>query len=360
MNEFQNNKNDIIEEIQPQGAPVKHWRTVQLSINGLVQKVRYNESTITGLFRPFLQRLTTLQQQKGRRILVFLAAPPAVGKSTLALFLEKLSRGTTGLTPIQAIGLDGFHYHNDYLQSHSIQKNGQSIPLYQIKGAPETFDVIHFLDKISHITNEDIRWPVYDRMRHDVVEDVQRIHRPIILLEGNWLLLRHPDWQRARSYADYTLFLSAHPNDLKTRLINRKMQGGLSYEAAAAFYQKSDSENVMRVLQQSVPADETWIMGHDGDYHTEADIQRRKNVSIMDDSDFPLATILRGLTETPTGEEHPPTWQEGYVEGLTAARMAILRQLYLTGSLSSKELCEKFQLKPEELKEIVKPAEPKK
>ena len=90
----------------------KHWRTVELTINGFTYPARYTEENIEELFVPFLQRLEDLRKRTGRRIIAFVAAPPAVGKSTLVAFLEKLSREREGLHPIQAIGLDGFHYHS--------------------------------------------------------------------------------------------------------------------------------------------------------------------------------------------------------------------------------------------------------
>ncbi len=331
--------------------PEKRWRTVLLMVNGIRRKVRFEESTITGLFRPFLQRLTRLQQQSGRRLIVFLAAPPAVGKSTLTLFLEKLSLATPGLTPLQALGLDGFHYHNEYLNTHSCERDGQIIPLYQIKGAPETYDVSHFRTKMRQLREvRELRWPVYDRMQHDVVEDVQRIHRPIILIEGNWLLLRDAPWADARQYADYTVFIKAHPNDLKMRLVNRKMQGGKTLSEAEDFYQRSDSQNVLRVLRSSVPANETWTMGHDGDFHTEADLQKRQDVSL--DFDAPMATLLQNYGDA---NSKPPVWQEGYREGMNAARKKILRQLFHSGAISSKELCQDFNLTKDEIEEILRP-----
>ena len=334
-------------------APAKKWRTMQLMINGLRQEARYSESTITGLFRPFLQRLSERQRRTGGRFIVFLAAPPAVGKSTLALFLEKLSLATPGLMPVQALGLDGFHYHSDYLNNHDLIRDGEPIPLYQIKGAPETFDVAHFLRKLQELRAErELRWPIYDRTQHDVVEDVQRVYRPIVLIEGNWLLLRDEAWEPARAYADYTVFVKAHPNDLKTRLINRKMQGGRSYAEAEAFYERTDSPNVLRVLRASVPANETWIMGHDGDFHTEADLQRRNDVNL--DFDFPTATILQNFSDN-AENGHPVVWQEGFKAGMDAARKSTLRQLFHNGSISSKELCNAFNLSKEDLQEILHP-----
>ena len=52
-----------------------------------------------------------------KRQIVFMAAPPAVGKTTLCEFLEYLSKQDQEFTDIQALGLDGFHYHSDYILS---------------------------------------------------------------------------------------------------------------------------------------------------------------------------------------------------------------------------------------------------
>ena len=60
--------------------------------------------------------------------------------------------------------------------------------------------------------------------------------------------------------------IKSDPSILKQRLIQRKMQGGLSLEAATSFYEKSDSYNVERTLNDSDSADETWLMLDDNDY----------------------------------------------------------------------------------------------
>lgn len=244
----------------------KQWTNYELVVNGLTQQIQYNKATVENLFLPLLSKLTQLQNEKGKRVIMFLAAPPATGKSTLTLFLEKLSRENKELTPVQAIGLDGFHYHADYIKSHSILRNGQEIPMSEVKGCPETFDTEKLHAKLSALQNQNVLWPIYDRKMHDVVEDVQKVTGDIILLEGNWLLLKDEAWQDMRSFADYTLLISANPNLLKHRLIARKMQGGLSETDATAFYEKSDSVNVERTLQDSEKADETWTMLEDNDY----------------------------------------------------------------------------------------------
>lgn len=338
----------------------KVWRTCRLTINGLGHKVQYNQATIDNLFIPFLRRMTKMQQTLGKRLVIFLVAPPGTGKSTLALLLEKLSQTDPSLEPIQSIGLDGFHYHSDYIRKHYVEREGKKIPMAAVKGCPETFDVEHLVEKLETVRLADIRWPIYDRSIHDVVEEVVKIRRKIILLEGNWLLLGEDRWQKIRSYADYSLFIGAEPRDLKERLIERKMAGGKSREEAERFYRESDRLNVERVLKKSWPADETWQMLGDGDYQLKGKIMpvnrvdrdamwKRPNVSMESSL---LGGINRRMDVESGGEGN--LFKNGYAEGLSAARRTILRKLYLDGSMSSKAIMETFDLSPEELKEILK------
>ena len=83
--------------------------TFQIEINGLPVTAGFSEENIEEIFLPLLKHLTKLQSGLGRRILVFLAAPPGAGKSTLAEFLKYLSENTPGVTPVTITGMDGFH-----------------------------------------------------------------------------------------------------------------------------------------------------------------------------------------------------------------------------------------------------------
>ena len=244
----------------------KKWLNYELTVNGLIQHVNYNQETVEKLFLPLLRRLTEMHQKSSQRTILFLVAPPATGKSTLTLFLEKLSRENDDLTPVQAVGMDGFHYHADFIKSHSITRNGQKILMSEVKGCPETFDVDKLKNKLAALRENDVAFPIYDRQIHDVVEEALQVNGKIILFEGNWLLLRDEKWQTLRQFADYTLMIKSDPSILKQRLIQRKMQGGLSLEAATSFYEKSDSYNVERTLNDSDSADETWLMLDDNDY----------------------------------------------------------------------------------------------
>ena len=337
----------------------KVWRTCRLMINGLAHKVQYNQATIDNLFLPFLRRMSKMQQKLGRRMIIFLAAPPGVGKSTLTLLLEQLSNTDEELVPLQALGLDGFHYPNTYLNTHSVEREGKLIPMSSIKGSPETFSVDKLIGKLTDIRKNDVRWPIYDRSIHDIVEEIVTVRKNLIILEGNWLLLGEDRWQNVRSFADYSLFISAEPADLKERLIRRKMAGGSTMEAAKKFYQKSDKLNVERCLKKSWPADETWHMLPDGDYQLKGRIVptrmidrnalwKKPNVQLDN-------TLLGGLNNRNAGQGiQPPLYDEGYAHGMEEARKAILRKLYESGTMSSKAILDTFQVTAEELSEIIK------
>lgn len=237
-----------------------------MTVNGLPQEIRYNEATVEGLFLPLLHRLTALQVEKGGRILAFLAAPPATGKSTLLLFLEQFARQHDELTRVQALGMDGFHHPNRYLETHSILRDGMEIPLKNIKGAPETFDVALLAEKLKAAKAGVTTFPVYDRRIHDPRPDALKVDAAILLIEGNWLLLDEEPWHVLRPLADYTLRIDVPPALLRDRLITRKVQGGLSEAEASAFYETSDAPNVLRFAAHAGAADEIWCMEADGDF----------------------------------------------------------------------------------------------
>lgn len=238
-----------------------------ININGIDVDAVYSEANIREVFLPLLRRLTAMRQEKGRRILVMLAAPPAAGKSTLASFLSHLSETTPDLTPITVIGMDGFHRYQEYLLSHTTVRDGKKIPLVKIKGAPITFDLERFTAFVARAAaGERMGWPQYDRMLHNPVEDAIRVEGDIVLLEGNYLLLDQPGWRDLRKFADFTIRITAEESSLRRRLIDRKCASGTPYEAAVEFVEFSDLANARLCLGCSLPADLTLRLMEDGSY----------------------------------------------------------------------------------------------
>lgn len=231
-------------------------RKVKVNNSGHEMEAVFYETTIADVWIPFLRNMTQLQKALNRRIVVFLAAPCGCGKTTLSLFLEQLSKEVEGVTPLQAIGIDGFHYRQEYLLSHTIIRGQEEVVMTEVKGCPETFDFKKAKSKIEQLQEEEVvMWPVYDRVLHNPIEDQKKVDAKIVLLEGNYLLLDEEGWKDLRKESDYTIFIEAKLEQLKQRLVDRKRRSGNSLEASVHFVETSDLRNAKRVLQHRLPAD---------------------------------------------------------------------------------------------------------
>ncbi|GKX63372.1 nucleoside/nucleotide kinase family protein [Pragia fontium] len=230
---------------------------VELNVNGLSYIASFPDQDIRELHLPLLRKLTALQQQKKRRLIVFLAAPPGIGKSTLTCFWQTLSHQHIELQNLQGLPMDGFHHYNSYLDEHNLRAR---------KGAPDTYDLGLLKDYLQQLNQPEPCWPSYDRNLHDPIQNAIQVTAPIVVVEGNWLLLKEPGWQELIHYCDYSIFIGSPIEKLKQRLINRKMKGGLRHADAENFFENSDSLNVKRVLANSQRADLTLMMLEDGSY----------------------------------------------------------------------------------------------
>lgn len=237
----------------------------ETQINGIKSSVSYRDADISEHFLPLLRRLSRLHEEKDRRVLMFLAAPPGAGKSTLLRFLQYLAEKNGDCAPVTAIGMDGFHRYQEYLLTHTTVRGGERIPMVKVKGAPETFDLERLKERIGRVAaGEACGWPEYDRLLHNPREDAIRIEGDLILLEGNYLLLDRPGWRDLRAYADYTVRLEAKEDFLRRRLIDRRIRTGVDPEEAARFVDYSDMANVRICLRESTEADLTWRVDESG------------------------------------------------------------------------------------------------
>ena len=245
-----------------ENGPASSWMEHRTEINGIAVNARFSKRAVDEIFLPMLDCFRQMRQEKGRRILVMLAAPPGAGKSTLLSFLQAISGGA-----VQAIGMDGFHRRQEDLQQHFTQRDGKRVSLVEIKGAPITFDLDKLTGSIRRVAaGENCGWPVYDRLLHNPVEDAVTVDGEIVLLEGNYLLLDADGWRELRRYADCTVQIGADENMLRSRLIDRRMKTGVEEAAAIRFVDFSDMPNVRLCLRSSMPADLQLWMDGDGDY----------------------------------------------------------------------------------------------
>ena len=195
-----------------------------------------------------LPRLLALSDQ-GRR-LIAIAGPPGSGKSTLAARLAKALNATRpGVAAV--VPMDGFHLDDAVLRAQGTLAR---------KGAPWTFDtggLLALLDRLRRNAENQIAIPLFDRNLEIaragaalVAQDV-----PLLLVEGNYLLLDHPPWDAMAAVFDLTIFLDVPPATLERRLIDRWLAHGMTPDAARLKAQGNDLPNARMVIDHSRPAD---------------------------------------------------------------------------------------------------------
>ncbi|MFC6671098.1 uridine kinase [Marinobacterium aestuariivivens] len=187
----------------------------------------------------------------GQRILIAIAGPPGSGKSTLAeAVVEQLNSKVGSQSQAALIPMDGFH-----LDNQDLDKQG----LLTRKGAPETFDAKGLVRLVRRIRNggADIHYPLFDRTSDRCLVDagLLKAGTPIVVVEGNYLLLEDSPWKALAGLFDATVFLAPPVETLEERLILRWLNYGLSPEMAAEKARGNDLRNARLVLEKSVTAD---------------------------------------------------------------------------------------------------------
>jgi len=236
----------------------------QVDSNGFTIDAEYDKETVEVVLSEIMDRIHQEYTQRGARTTIFLAAPGGTGKTTLSKIIERMFNERYPESLIAA-GIDGFHYKNSYLDTHYVDIPEGKIPLRRMKGFYNTYDTSLLGRKIqSFVSCTGERWPVYSRILHDPVDDSIEMNADILLLEGNWLLDSDPRWSKLRDFCNLSIFIEPPAEMLRSRLIERKVRGGLSLEEAEEFYRNSDSKGVQRVLDSHVDADINLILDETG------------------------------------------------------------------------------------------------
>jgi len=187
------------------------------------------------------ERIRTLASDRGR-VLVGIAGPPGAGKSTLSATLSD---------DLQApvVEMDGFHLDNAILDERDLRAR---------KGAPETFDAAGFAALLARIRGgETVLAPVFDRTRDLARSCAREVSgaAPVVLVEGNYLLLDEPAWRPVAGMLDLSVLLTVPVTELERRLIDRWLGFGLDRESAAKRARENDLANARLVMAQSSAAD---------------------------------------------------------------------------------------------------------
>ena len=229
---------------------------IELSINSFSDELTFPDADVNEVHRPLLNLFESRLAEANGRAVILLAAPPGAGKSSVAAFWAWLSTYDMASASVQDVGVDGFHYPRRYLESQTIVRDGQTIPLASIKGAPETYDAAALCGAVAALKSRAcVRWPRYDRTVHDPVPDAIDVTAPIVVVEGNWLLLDEPPWRSLNDIADLSIYLETDEASVRDGLINRKIRGGVSRPLALTHYDTTDRPNIERANSQRLSAD---------------------------------------------------------------------------------------------------------
>ncbi len=191
-----------------------------------------------------------LARAAGGRAICGIAGAPGSGKSTLAealvARLNDDAPGTAALFP-----MDGFHYDDFHLVPAGLRPR---------KGAPETFDVgglRHALLRLRSRDEDTVAVPVFDRDLEIARAGARLIPAavPVIVCEGNYLLLRRAPWDSLRPLFDLTVLIDVPEEELRRRLTARWQHYKLSPDEIAWKLDGNDLPNGRMVLAESAEPD---------------------------------------------------------------------------------------------------------
>ena len=184
------------------------------------------------------------------RMLVGIAGPPGVGKSTCAKSLEAGLNASVGCSAA-VFPMDGYHYDDAILAERGLLGR---------KGAANTFDVAgfcHMLKRLRKNGEFEIAVPIFDRKLELSRAGARIIPQSvdILIVEGNYLLLNQPPWCAVIQHLDATIMLSASETTLHERLVERWKSYGIPEVEIPVRVEGNDFPNGRLVLSQSVAAD---------------------------------------------------------------------------------------------------------
>ncbi|WP_329394294.1 nucleoside/nucleotide kinase family protein [Streptomyces lydicus] len=182
-----------------------------------------------------------------RRRLLGITGPPGAGKSTLAAHLVAELSGRAALVP-----MDGFH-----LAGAELRRLGRT----DRKGAPDTFDPAGYAALLTRLRSPEpdtsVYAPAFDRRIEEPVAGSIPVapHIPLIVTEGNYLLLDSTPWYRLRALLDEIWYVELDSPERVRRLVDRHERFGRPRADAEQFVHTSDEANARIVAATRDRAD---------------------------------------------------------------------------------------------------------
>ena len=194
-----------------------------------------------------IKLLDNLKNDLKNRYFIALSGPPASGKSTIS---EKLVKDLTLKGHNSSIlQMDGFHYDDQILKQKSLLLK---------KGAPETFDVMGFLNFLFRLQNEnEVAIPIFDRSLELSRSSAVIISKEtrVVIVEGNYILLRTNPWRELHKFFNSTIMINTKHEILEKRLIERWRSFNIPEEEIKQKVFENDLPNGVNVYKNSILAD---------------------------------------------------------------------------------------------------------
>lgn len=191
------------------------------------------------------------RKARDKRLVVAIAGAPGSGKSTLAEVLCSALNAREAETAA-ILPMDGFHLDNAVLDARGLRPR---------KGAPETFDADGLAATLERLAQSDrpVAVPVFDRSRDIAVAGARVIDAatPVVIVEGNYLLLDTPPWAQLRRHFGLTVMVETETAELERRLKQRWRDHGIDPAEAERRITDNDMVNAALVVRSSVKADHT-------------------------------------------------------------------------------------------------------
>lgn len=192
-----------------------------------------------------IEAAARLARGPGRRLLGITGAPGA-GKSTLAAELVQALGGRAVV-----VGMDGFHFANSELA-----RLGRA----ERKGAPDTFDAAGYVALLRRLRAAGPDVVYAPEFRREIEEPIGSAvpvpaEVPLVITEGNYLLLDTPPWDQVRPLLDEVWFLRPADEERVRRLVARHRAYGRSLAAASERALGSDQRNAEAVAATAARAD---------------------------------------------------------------------------------------------------------
>jgi pantothenate kinase len=183
----------------------------------------------------------------GSRRILGIAGAPGAGKSTLAELVTTALGGAAVQVP-----MDGLH-----LADVELFRLGRR----DWKGAPDTFDALGYLSllrRLRHpVAGEIVYAPAFERTIEQPIAGSIPIDPsvPLVVTEGNYLLLDDPPWHEVRTLLDETWFVEIDDAVRVGRLIRRHIEFGKTPEQASEWVHRLDEQNARLIAATRDRAD---------------------------------------------------------------------------------------------------------